>query len=788
MYNLDMPDPTRSFTGCEPEAIALLPALLAAFKLIALHAPLIFFSFVAARAVLGNDRLVPRASAAMLIYFLSVNIACWLSPGLSYPRLLVWAMVYGAAGVAIGFFSKQDEKPAGEEALSVTAIAGALIVLVFMASLIITAILNPRFDHDPLTYQLHFAAAWLKSGGVSIVPTPFGDPSQAYGPSLVSMYYLWLIAPLGTDMLAQTGQWAFLILAVLAACGLASELGAKKDWSWTAGVLMFTAPLLVYEGRSALDDLAVAGFFTGAMYFFLRGIRRGQGADFALGLLSAGLMAGCKYTAVPLILLLTPLAAVAAFKARERRLTAWPLGIAGGVAGGGIWYIRNLIISGNPVFPIRVSIGGNELFPGLYGREEMMAWVFHQEGAHAWLNILSTNLSPALLIIGAIAMIYMLVPVIMGLRPGKPVDKGRQDSISPGQNDGTSPYGQRIHGGIIVFVALTPFLIDRAYWSLMPYQVERFWIPATPVMCAITAAACSRSRTIIILAVVLSYAGLFIPLSELNIGSETWNWIWAALPASAVAGVVLSFVVNRVAGLLADNSKITLPSETIRKFFPAVAISIFIMCITAYGLENYDKKRSVSLLNYSLYGRGWIMTPCPENGATVAYAGSNMPYPLHGPRLKNKVIYIAPYGKVMPLDHVLFKETGYNVPRFLTPEPAPARLKLCPYKWATAIIDSGAGYLFTMRVGRNASINTSHDNGGWPIEDLWARSAPEVFKPVYKDNFTGIYEVDQSAKPSVPDRCFDRPADAMSACRTPSPDCSKFFPRAGHAMKAMGIR
>ncbi len=215
--------------------MALAPAAWAAIKLILLHGPVIFFAIAAARSFC-RERL-PVAVAAMLIYFLALSLPPWLGP-ISYLRLLAWAAAYGVAGVVIslGEARRRGARVANPRHKGLIAdpiaLGGVLTVALLLAALLVTAVFDPCFEYDPFTYQLYFAATWLRNGRLSIVPTAFGDPSQAYGPALASVAYLWLMAPLGTDLLAQTGQWTFLLLTVLAAAGLARECGERAGPGW----------------------------------------------------------------------------------------------------------------------------------------------------------------------------------------------------------------------------------------------------------------------------------------------------------------------------------------------------------------------------------------------------------------------------------------------------------------------------------------------------------------------------------------------------------------------------
>ena len=42
---------------------------------------------------------------------------------------------------------------------------------------------------------------------------------------------------------------------------------------------------------------------------------------------------------------------------------------------GGYWYLRNWLVTGNPLYPVQVDLGAWTLFPGAFGSEQIDAWV-----------------------------------------------------------------------------------------------------------------------------------------------------------------------------------------------------------------------------------------------------------------------------------------------------------------------------------------------------------------------------------------------------------------------------
>jgi len=741
--------------GLDP--LPLLSCALLAAKLAALHLPLVFFAARLSFRLTEDEGPPARLLAAAVVYFLAVGLSVWVLPVVSYPWLLAWSWSLGIVGLFLvrrvhsRLETDQDDTPAS------TPLFGRVMLLwsfLLMAALLVFGMLRPYFDHDPLTYQLHFAAVWLTTGEFSIVPTPFGDPSHAYGPQLASVFYVWLMAPLETDLLAAVGGWFFLLITVLAAAGVARELGARSGLSAAAAVLCFLCPLLAHQGRSALNDAAVAGFFVTAIFFLLRAVRAGGASSLFFALAAAGLLAGTKYTGAPLVLALLPLFVIAAFRVRGRLVRfAWIFGSLAAVAGGGLWYLRNWLLSGNPVFPLQVSLGSRRLFPGLYGREQMNSWIYHQEGFANWVQVISANLNPVLIVICLIVVCRLMIALFRSReKTGLPL--------------------------LIAFfyTALIPVIIDRLYWQALPFQVDRFWVPAAPVLLALAAAGFSRERRLFMIFPALGYGLLFFYFPE-TVPWSTGLWLKLAFPTTLIFALVLAWLWRGTAnGAAKKRFGVLAPSILTLAFFVLVAAA----------LPRHESRRMDSLSGYE-FGPGWVVAAGLGEGRTIAYAGANTPYPLHGPRLANRVVYVSPAGKLMPKDHEALKEFDSSSLAFKTPEPMASGLLLCPRAWAESLVLAEADFLFLMRVPGLVLLNAAHADDGFPIEDKWARSAAELFEPLHLPSVAGdyvrIYRVrhdDPERARSLPEVCALRAPDALSV-RLPD----RWFPRGREAVRML---
>jgi hypothetical protein len=227
------------------------------------------------------------------------------------------------------------------------------------------------FLYDTLSYHLHVPATWIADRRLQIVPAVFGDPSSAYAPSNLELWFAFLMAPLHSDYLASSGQLPFAALAALAIAAAVREAGGRRSAALAAALVFLLIPEVWQQARTAMTDLGLAALLLASLPFSLRVARQGREGDVLTAATALGLAVGTKYVGLPLAL---PFALVAVLSARSARRRARPALAATALvlATGGFWYLRNALVTGNPFYPV-ATLG----FPGLTDRAAMRAWIYH---------------------------------------------------------------------------------------------------------------------------------------------------------------------------------------------------------------------------------------------------------------------------------------------------------------------------------------------------------------------------------------------------------------------------
>jgi hypothetical protein len=160
----------------------------------------------------------------------------------------------------------------------------------------------------------------------------------------------------------------------------------------------------------------------------------------------------------------------------------------------------------------------------------------------------------------------------------------------------------------------------------------------------------------------------------------------------------------------------------------------------------------------------WDWTDRHVTGATVAYTGNNVPYPLTGPRLTNRVIYVNIdrhlAWRFHDYDHAarqrlnaapttaLATSSGVLLPleassgRIDAVRPRYERMRGDREAWLSNLWATGADHLFVSALSAYEIDYVWHNAGGFPIEDDWARQDPGAFRLVYENQQVRIYAVD----------------------------------------------
>ena len=467
------------------------------------------------------------------------------------------------------------------------------------------------FAYDDLSYHLSAVATWLQHHDLRMLKFPLGDPGTTFYPIGAELWTWALIAPFrDSDFLARWAQLPFAVFSLVAVAAISRRLGVSWSGTWLAVVSYWSLPRAFPElALSAGNDHSLAFFMlAGVDAALLLGARSHPRRAVYAGVV-LGLMLGTKYLAV----LFAPLLFLVWLASRGAAPEARPIwageglphaALAAGVAllVGGHTYLRTALATGNPLYPLPVTLFGRQVLPGLPGAA--LASRRDPGSLGDALSVLWNRtdlLGPAfrwILLPGAGAATAIALWVAWRHRPSRPAA-----AVS------LLPFGvlaafvylhdhrdvRYLFAGLAVAGVAFALLLDR-----FPAPVGRRLAQALSLLLA--AVAVARAQVPMAAAVVAAAA--------LASGAFAWWRRRSTRPlphsATAIAGLCLALF-----AVVAGSSTIAGYQRRWHRHFP-----------TAAALEE-------------------LVGPSPS---VFGYSGGNRPYPFFGPRLQHRAEFVPSRG------------------------------------------------------------------------------------------------------------------------------------------------
>ena len=678
---------------------------------------------------------------------------------LSRGPMLLWS----ASGLAIGLFSRRIARHGGEAGLAEEAggrwewEAVVALGLAIWSAIILgvpSFLLPVKVQSDGPIYHLYFAARWWKAGRLFPIATPFGENAATYFPVAGDLWFTWLTIGWGGDRLAKVGQSPFTLMSAVAAYAMARRVGAGASSAMVATAwFAASTAVMVWSFEPNVDMIFVAGYLSAALFFLRYATGDDSAGTLSLGALAAGGALGTKAPAVvfvPPLLLLGLLAALSRPGPTSRRAGRALIVLTVPMVMAGYGYGRNLILTGNPLYPLHVSAFGRVWLPGWYGPDVMRRSQYYipMNDWRAGVDILLVVLDPRLAPVWAAA-----VAGAWALGRSRPRQGGWAWACS---------------GLAALNVAL--------YWIVIPYRSQqRFMLHALGLAVVPLARLFDRGRWVRVAGVALLAMHVFTanawPLAD---EEPAWDLSRAvpnfvpplvnlSLPARATAAGPSAWVVvgaklaiGTAAFAIAWAWAGAAGARSTRRTIRALAVTAGLLgVVIAVNAPRGVDPRQLFLPPFPEYIAGWMELDARSgpDGTRIAYAGTNMPYFLMGAGLRNEVRYV---NVDEHRDWLLHDYRRAAVERgepgtWPTPRPGWDRLQPDYDAWLANLRSEGIRILVVAKSNPIEGWHNVSDPLGFPIERGWAESHPESFEPLYgvspPDPEMRIYRVRRSFGP-----------------------------------------
>jgi len=302
---------------------------------------------------------------ALLTWFLSVGGA--VRGG--HPRGATAPQRGGGARTATGPADPESPaaRPANGDVWSLLVMWAVIAIVVFHWAVTTKHALDRGiFNFDSLWYHMPFAASIAQDHSVTAIVHPETVFTNWFYPQNSELLHAPGILLIGRDTLSLFLNFGWLAVAFLAAWCVGRPYGRGPLTVVAASILLECHTLVVRDPGSAKNDLAAAALILVAIAILVQAWNARESANehamrvgprsrgsvqpgwaLAAAGVAVGLAAGTRVTVLPMVAALSLAVLVLAPAGRRWAAAGWWFLPA--FAGGGYWYLRNLVVAGNPI-------------------------------------------------------------------------------------------------------------------------------------------------------------------------------------------------------------------------------------------------------------------------------------------------------------------------------------------------------------------------------------------------------------------------------------------------------
>jgi hypothetical protein len=541
--------------------------------------------------------------------------------------ILVAALLLSPAAKATTPPERRAASEDGTAALVISCLT-ALGLGVYLLAVLRSQLFVAPTGIDWLTFHLPNVARWIQTGTLWQVDEFVPDLSFGYYPNNGDVVVLSTVLPWHNEFLAHFAMAPYLALTGVAVYARAAAIAAA---CLLVAVPAVAVPALV---TTLVDAVMLASFGAGVL-FLVRHFRTGRRSELVLAGLGLGIAFGTKWFGVSSVVVVLAVWSAAAL------IAGWGPGllarrgaaVLGLIAGsGGIWLLRNLVESGNPVFPVKVAPFGITIFdaPRDLVREKVGFTLFdYLDQPGIWRHYFFPQYGHFLGIAGiALAVAIPLVALLLLAWRRRP-DLPRR--------------------GVVVAGVACAALLVTAYMAT-PYSAlgtrdrplsagynTRYAVPALLISAAILAWSAQRVRRA---AVPFQLAVAVAVVDGMLIGANprAQDLAFAVAMLSVAAAAVIGFRRARL--------------EIAKRPSPRLAVVVVALILVAAGGDLVQHRFNENRYRGNDPTVDWLLDHA-AGGQSIGLAGDwtvngiSPIYPAFGPRLENHVAYVGHFERGM---------------------------------------------------------------------------------------------------------------------------------------------
>lgn len=482
---------------------------------------------------------------------------------------------------------------------------------------------------DMTTFHLPNIARWIQTG--SLWGIHDFVPHRSFGtyPNSSDVVTLGTILPFDSDFLVRFVNYPALAALALAVYALARELTAPASTAvlFASGfVAMPVVTRFAFDGLA--DTLMLATFGTG-VFFLTRHRRTGATSDLVLAALGLGIAFGTKWYAPPAVAaVVVGWTVVALAEGTPWRAVAGRTAAVGGIvaAAGGFWLLRNLLQTGNPVFPVEVAFGDVTLFPAPRDiHREMFGFTLAGllDDPAVWQRLLWPTFLELMSWLSV--LLWLGLPVAAALAWRRARGPAREARVSRSVLAWAATAAAI--GLVYLFLPYTA-LGREEHEPVLAMANSRYVVPALLLAAGLAAWTCGRIGRFRIALEALVLVALLDALRRSEHVSLAAALVAVAILAALLGGAWLAW---RLLGGVASPRRWGLGAVA------ACGLAVFVVALFLQERRFNDSRYTEADATAR-----WVRAKAPA-GRRVGVVGEGfIVYPMFGPRLENEVEYVGP--------------------------------------------------------------------------------------------------------------------------------------------------
>ena len=230
-------------------------------------------------------------------------------------------------------------------------------------------------DWDTLMYHLPLVDHWLQAGSLY---APNG--LHWYCPGNNELITLWCVAPFSGDFLYALTNLPATALLVCGSLEVSRQVGMCTVPRHFVALAVAANYVVQQQMLDVENDVAVAGLFLASLGYGFRYSATGRTPDLVLAATALGLLSGVKYYALgyAAVAASTTIGLIVWRQGWRKGVRATGTALGGILAFGSYWYLRNLVVTGSPFYPLGAASAGDDIRAGY---PDMWATTFAGNGS-----------------------------------------------------------------------------------------------------------------------------------------------------------------------------------------------------------------------------------------------------------------------------------------------------------------------------------------------------------------------------------------------------------------------